>query len=146
MMTEHAGEKRGRIVKADYQGSVIGSGDTDSVGIIGNAQPVIPRAFDYVKEGRIGCFSPVSYLSRKDLTLIRPLVLAPEKAVISCCGRNGFDSVIVKSKCPVDKATYRQEMKEFLQQKEREDRGFKLRILTALRKSGVDGWGLTVDS
>ena len=32
-------------------------------------------------EGRIGCFSPKSYLSRKDLTLIRPMVFAPEKDV-----------------------------------------------------------------
>jgi tRNA(Ile)-lysidine synthase TilS/MesJ len=91
------------------------------------------------KEGRVGCFAPKSYLSRKDLTLIRPLVLAPESAVMSCVNQNGFK--IVKSPCPVDKATYRQEIKEFLQQKEREDKGFKLRIFTALRKSGVDGWG-----
>ena len=30
-------------------------------------------------QGRIGCFSPVSYLSRKDLTVIRPLILAEER-------------------------------------------------------------------
>ena len=30
------------------------------------------------KEGRIGCFAPISYLSRKDITMIRPLVFAPE--------------------------------------------------------------------
>ena len=29
-------------------------------------------------EGRVGCFQPVTYLSRKDLTLIRPMVLAEE--------------------------------------------------------------------
>ncbi|MDR0223080.1 MAG: tRNA 2-thiocytidine(32) synthetase TtcA [Oscillospiraceae bacterium] len=91
------------------------------------------------KEGRIGCFSPKSYLSVKDLTLIRPLVFAPESAIVACCERNGFE--IVKSLCPVDKKTYRQEIKEFLRQKEHEDKGFKLRIFSALRKSGVDGWG-----
>jgi tRNA(Ile)-lysidine synthase TilS/MesJ len=91
------------------------------------------------KEGRIGCFSPKSYLSRKDLTLIRPLVFAPESAVVGCCKRNGFE--IIKSPCPVDKKTYRQKTKEFLRQKEYEDGGFKHRIFTALRKSGVNGWG-----
>ncbi|MCL1789710.1 MAG: tRNA 2-thiocytidine biosynthesis TtcA family protein [Oscillospiraceae bacterium] len=90
-------------------------------------------------EGRLGCFSPKSYLSRKDLTLIRPLVLVPEGVVTGCVNKNNFE--VVKSPCPVDKATYRQEMKEFLRQKEREDKGFKLRIFTALRKSNIDGWG-----
>ncbi|MCL1904063.1 MAG: tRNA 2-thiocytidine biosynthesis TtcA family protein [Oscillospiraceae bacterium] len=90
-------------------------------------------------EGRLGCFSPKSYLSRKDLTLIRPLVFAPEGVITGCVNQNGFE--IVKSPCPVDKSTYRQEMKEFLLQKEREDRGFKLRLFTALRKGNIDGWG-----
>ena len=33
------------------------------------------------REGRIGCFSPVTYLSRRDLTMIRPLLLATESEV-----------------------------------------------------------------
>lgn len=32
-------------------------------------------------EGRVGCFSPVTYLDRKDITLIRPLVYVPEKDI-----------------------------------------------------------------
>ena len=32
-------------------------------------------------EGRIGCFSPSTYLTHKNVTVIRPLVLAPEKEV-----------------------------------------------------------------
>jgi tRNA(Ile)-lysidine synthase TilS/MesJ len=91
------------------------------------------------KEGRVGCFAPKSYLSRKDLTLIRPLVLVPEGKIIAHCNNNNYE--IVKSPCPIDKATYRQTAKEFLSQKEHEDKGFKNRIFTALRKSGVDGWG-----
>ena len=91
------------------------------------------------KEGRVGCFAPKSYLSRKNLTLIRPLVFVPECVIISHCEREKYE--IVKSPCPIDKLTYRQEIKEFLTQKEKEDHGFKNRMLTALRKSGVDGWG-----
>lgn len=91
-------------------------------------------------EGRIGCFSPKSYLSRKDITMIRPLVLAPENAIrhaVNTCE----DIKIVKSKCPADGHTKRQDMKEYLNQKEREDKGFKDRIFGALRRSGIDGWG-----
>jgi len=91
------------------------------------------------KEGRIGCFSPKSYLSRRDLTLIRPLVFVPEGVIISHVKREEYE--IVKSPCPVDKLTYRQTIKEFLTQKEKEDSGFKHRMFTALRKSGIDGWG-----
>ena len=51
-------------------------------------------------EGRIGCFSPKSYLSRKDLWLIRPLVFAPESAIKSAIRRNNIE--VVKSVCPAD--------------------------------------------
>lgn len=94
------------------------------------------------REGRVGCFSPKTYLSRSDITVIRPLVLAPENAVISCCKRNNFE--IVKSKCPADKTTVRQETKEWLAEMEHKDNGFKQRMFGALRRSGVNGWGFPI--
>lgn len=90
-------------------------------------------------EGRIGCFSPKSYLSRKKLYMIRPLVFAPEKEIKKSAARANLP--VVKSKCPVDGATKRQEIKEFLREREREDEGFKLRLFGAMRRSGIDGWG-----
>ncbi|MEG2428884.1 MAG: tRNA 2-thiocytidine biosynthesis TtcA family protein, partial [Oscillospiraceae bacterium] len=60
-------------------------------------------------EGRLGCFSPKSYLSRKDITLIRPMVFAPEKDIISSVKRANLP--IVKSICPADGVTNRQRMK-----------------------------------
>ena len=90
-------------------------------------------------EGRIGCFSPISYLSRKNLHMIRPLVLAPErevkKAVLKC------DLKIVKSKCPADGHTNRQKTKEFLAEMEHNDHGFKDRIFGAMKRANIDGWG-----
>lgn len=90
-------------------------------------------------EGRIGCFSPKSYLSRKDLTLIRPMVLAPEADIRRAANRVGLE--VVKSKCPVDGHTKREDMKEYLSQMEKNDKGFTDRIFGALRRSGIDGWG-----
>ena len=90
-------------------------------------------------EGRIGCFSPKSYLSRKDLWMIRPLVFAPEKEVRRASER--VQLPVVKSKCPADGHTNRESTKEFLRQKEKEDPGFKERLFGALRRSGIDGWG-----
>ncbi len=92
-------------------------------------------------EGRLGCFSPVSYLSRKDLTMIRPLVFAPEKDVASAVRKAGLP--VIKSVCPVDGATNREKTKEFLREREREDPGFTYRLFGALRRSGLDGWGFT---
>ena len=92
-------------------------------------------------EGRVGCFAPKSYLSRKELWMIRPLVFAPESAIKSAIKRNNIE--VVKSKCPADGRTKREEMKDFLRQREYEDNGFTDRIFGALRRSGVDGWGYT---
>ena len=89
-------------------------------------------------EGRLGCFSPVTRLEDKDITVIRPLVFAPEHAVLSCARRRGFE--IVKSPCPADKKTARQSAKELLNGLERQNRGVKSRIFGAIRKSGIDGW------
>ena len=78
-------------------------------------------------EGRIGCFSPVSYLSRKDLTMIRPLVFAPERDIGSAQRRCRLP--VVKSKCPADTFTQRQWAKEYLDAMEKEHPGFKKRLI-----------------
>lgn len=90
-------------------------------------------------EGRIGCFSPKSYLSRKELTLIRPLVFAPEKEIAKAAVKSGLN--IVKSRCPVDGHTNREKTKQFLREMERQDKGFTDRIFGAMRRAGIDGWG-----
>ncbi|MBQ2823544.1 MAG: tRNA 2-thiocytidine biosynthesis protein TtcA [Oscillospiraceae bacterium] len=90
-------------------------------------------------EGRLGCFSPKSYLSRKDITMIRPLVFAPEKEISRAARKN--DLPIVKSKCPADKHTSREKIKLELAERDRADKGFSDRLFGALRRSGLDGWG-----
>lgn len=90
-------------------------------------------------EGRIGCFSPKSYLSRKDITLIRPLVFATEKEVIQAVRK--AELPVVKSRCPADGYTNRQKTKDFLAEREKLDPGFTYRLFGAMRRAGVDGWG-----
>lgn len=90
-------------------------------------------------EGRIGCFAPKSYLSRKDITMIRPLVFAPENVIRSAALRNQLP--IVKSKCPADGETSRQRVKNELAARDKIDKGFSDRLFGALRRSGIDGWG-----
>lgn len=90
-------------------------------------------------EGRIGCFSPKSYLSNKKLWLIRPLVFAPEKEIKRVARKTELN--VVKSKCPVDGHTKREEMKQFLAEREKLDHGFTDRVFGAMRRAGIDGWG-----
>ena len=90
-------------------------------------------------EGRIGCYAPKSYLSRKDLTLIRPLSFAPERDIVHAAKQNIPE--IVKSRCPVDGHTMRETMKTFIREQEKLNPGFRTRVFGAMRRANVDGWG-----
>ena len=90
------------------------------------------------REGRIGCFSPVTYLSRRDLTLIRPMILATEAEVRSAVHRAGLP--VIKSRCPADGVTVREDTKNFVREMSRKDPAFRQKTLHALQESGIDGW------
>jgi len=90
-------------------------------------------------EGRVGCFQPVTYLSRKDLTMIRPLIFAQEKDIASAAQRNGLP--IVKSKCPVDGATEREHVKKWLRSMEKNEYpGLTKRLYGAILRGHISGW------
>ena len=56
-------------------------------------------------EGRIGCFSPVTYLSNTGLYLIRPMLYVPEKQIRYFAARANLP--VVASKCPANGNTER---------------------------------------
>ncbi|MDE6424758.1 MAG: tRNA 2-thiocytidine(32) synthetase TtcA [Ruminococcus sp.] len=89
-------------------------------------------------EGRIGCFSPSTYLENRDINIIRPLVLAPERDVKKAA-RN---LTIVKSRCQADGHTNRQKTKDFIAGMEHQEHGFKDRIFGAMCRTDIDGWGI----
>ena len=90
------------------------------------------------REGRIGCFSPVTQLDRRGLTLIRPMLLATEHEVR--CAVKEEDFPIVKSRCPADGVTVREQTKDFVRERCRTDHAFRQKTLHALQESGIDGW------
>ena len=92
-------------------------------------------------EGRLGCFSPKSYLSNRRLTLIRPLLYATEKDVQYFTNKRHLP--IVTSTCPEDHATERENMKQLLASLERENKGVKHRIFNAMCKGEIDGFKLS---
>ena len=89
-------------------------------------------------EGRLGCFSPVTYLSRKDLTMIRPMILATESDVRRAVKHECLP--VVKSACPADGATRRQEMKEYVAAMCHKDKAFRQKMLGAMQGADLDGW------
>ena len=89
-------------------------------------------------EGRIGCFSPVSYLSRRKIRLIRPLLYLPEKDIRYFAQK--MELPVVKSVCPADGNTEREKMKRLLGTLERENRGLRYRIFGAMQRGEIDGF------
>ena len=90
-------------------------------------------------EGRIGCFSPVTYLSRADLTLIRPLIYAPEKD-IRYFVKHTPSLPLMKSLCPEDHNTERERMKLLLADLEKQYDGLRHRIFGAMCRAEIDGF------
>ncbi|GFI47243.1 tRNA-cytidine(32) 2-sulfurtransferase [Lachnospiraceae bacterium] len=91
-----------------------------------------------VFEGRFHTFSPVTYLDRMDLKVIRPLMYMNEADVVGFV--NKFQMPVVKSPCPADGHTKREYIKGLLQQLNRENPGVKERMFTAIQGGGIKGW------
>lgn len=89
-------------------------------------------------EGRLGCFSPVTYLSNRDITLIRPLIYAQEKDILYFTRKRTLP--IQKSLCPEDRNTERENMKQLLSELEKGNKGLQHRIFTAMCRSEIDGF------
>lgn len=89
-------------------------------------------------EGRIHTFSPVTYLDRTELTLIRPLIYVDEADIIGF--RNRYDMPVVNSLCPADGNTRREYAKTLLKNLNKDLPGVKDRIFTAIRNGHFDRW------
>jgi len=69
-------------------------------------------------EGRLSTFLPVTYLSKMDLHVIRPLIYVSEQTISSVA--KAFELPIVKNPCPINKKTQREEMKNLIAKIENE--------------------------
>ena len=62
--------------------------------------------------GSINTFSPVSYMDRSKMTLIRPLIYAPEKYIRKFVRKNNIE--VMPKVCPMDGISKREDMKEMI--------------------------------
>ncbi len=89
-------------------------------------------------EGKMNVFSPVTYMSRRDITLIRPFIMAKEIDIAAAARKLGLP--IVKNPCPVDGVTKRTQMREVLDYVEKINPQAKKSLMAAI--SNVESYNL----
>ena len=91
-----------------------------------------------LNEGRIGCFSPVTYLSRKDITMIRPLIYLTEAQIESAAARLSLP--VIESRCPANEQTRREDTKALIKALSADYGDVSQKIIGALKRGGLDNW------
>ncbi len=89
-------------------------------------------------ESRVGCFAPVTYLSRRDLTMIRPLIYVREREAESAAQRLSLP--VIESKCPANEKTKREDVKQLIQALSEQFGDVPERIVGAMQRAGIDRW------
>ena len=89
-------------------------------------------------EGRIGCFEPVTYLSRSGVTQIRPMLYVGEKAISHFA--EAYDLPVVHNVCPADKHTKRQEVKDLISGLQAQYPDIKTKIFGAMQRYPLSQW------
>jgi tRNA(Ile)-lysidine synthase TilS/MesJ len=93
-----------------------------------------------IYEGRFHCFSPVTYLDRSGITLIRPMIYVEEADIKGF--RKAYELPVVENPCPVDGYTKREYVKQLIKTLGMESPGLRERLFNAIRTGDIDGWGL----
>jgi len=89
-------------------------------------------------EGRIHTFSPVTFLDRKKIHVIRPLIYVEEKQIKTFVRKQ--DLQIVHNPCPANGYTTRQRIKDLIGQISVDNKEVRSNIFGAVKRSGLDGW------
>ena len=92
------------------------------------------------QEGRIGCFQPITYLDRTDVTQLRPLLYVEERDVRNTVNRLGLP--MVENPCPANGSTHREEVKVLLQELEGRYPNLRRKIFGAIQRYPLYGWSM----
>ena len=85
-----------------------------------------------IYEGRISCFQPVTDLDRTGIIQIRPMLYIHEKTVDNFAKR--MELPIIENRCPVDKTTKREEIKQLIFELSKTYPDLKERIFGAMQR------------
>ena len=88
--------------------------------------------------GTINTFAPISYMDRSKMTLIRPLVYAPEKYIRNFVKRNNIQ--IMPKSCPMDGISKREDMKELIKKMQIDIPHVRANLYGAIKRGEINGW------
>ena len=91
-----------------------------------------------IYEGRISCFQPVTDLDRTGIIQIRPMLYLHEKTIDSFVNRQ--DLPVLHNRCPVDKHTKREEIKQLVYDLSAQYPDLKERIFGAMQRFPLPEW------
>jgi len=91
-----------------------------------------------IYEGRISCFQPVTDLDRTGIIQIRPMLYIHEKTIDSFVTRNQLP--VITNRCPVDKYTKREEIKQLVYDLSATYPDLKERIFGAMQRLPLPEW------
>lgn len=91
-----------------------------------------------IYEGRIHTFSPVTYMDRRGITLIRPLIYTEENLIRLTVKNLNLEPI--GSGCPSDGITKRQKIKELITEFTRENKHVKANLFGAVQRANINGW------
>ena len=91
-----------------------------------------------IYEGRISCFQPVTDLDRMGVTQIRPMLYIHEKTVDNFATR--MELPVIENRCPVDKHTKREEIKQLVYDLSKTYPDLKERIFGAMQRLPLPQW------
>ena len=89
--------------------------------------------------GSISTFAPKSYMDRSGITLIRPLIYAPEKSIKTFVKKNNIE--LMPKCCPMDGVSKREDMKNLIHELQKDIPMVKTNIYGAIKRSNIKGWG-----
>jgi tRNA(Ile)-lysidine synthase TilS/MesJ len=92
-----------------------------------------------IYEGRISCFQPVTDLDRTGIVQIRPMLYIHEKTVDNFAAREALP--VVENRCPADKTTKREEIKQLVFDLSKTYPDLKERIFGAMQRLPLPEWG-----
>ena len=88
--------------------------------------------------GKIYTFSPITYLSKTNLTVIRPLIYVYEKDIRALSRELNFP--ITGKCCPADGFTKREYMKNLIQNLRKDIPKVRENLIGAIKRSNIPGW------
>ena len=88
--------------------------------------------------GSINTFAPVSFMDRSGITLIRPLIYAPEKSIKTFIKKNNIE--VMPKCCPMDGVSKREDMKNLIGNLQKDIPTVKTNIYGAINRSNIPGW------